>query len=87
MICLVYMAYPDGCQHEFTFLPRQRPYPGKGALALGFLQQCDCHTCDMMEAQEMQATDDINGANVAALRAVKSCSLAKNCCLCHGKSY
>ena len=26
MIGLVYMAYPSGSQHEYTFLPRLRPY-------------------------------------------------------------
>ena len=30
MIGLLYMAYPDGCWHTFTFLPRLRPYPMKG---------------------------------------------------------
>ncbi len=30
VIGLLYMAYPDGCQHEFTFLPRLRPYPMRG---------------------------------------------------------
>ncbi|KAA6418001.1 MAG: peptidylglycine alpha-amidating monooxygenase [Trebouxia sp. A1-2] len=29
-----YMAYPNGCQREVTFLPRLKPYPVKGALAL-----------------------------------------------------
>ena len=26
-IGLVYKAYPDGCRHALTFLPRLRPYP------------------------------------------------------------
>ncbi len=29
MIGLVYLAYPGGCRHKFTFLPRLRPYPIK----------------------------------------------------------
>ena len=27
MIGLLYMAYPDGCQHEVTFLPKLRIHP------------------------------------------------------------
>ncbi len=60
---------------------------GRGHWLLGFCSSAVVSTCDMMEAQEMQETDDINGADVAALRAFKSCSLAKNCCLCHEKSW
>ena len=27
VIGLLYMAYPDDCQHEFTFLPKLRTHP------------------------------------------------------------
>lgn len=27
---VLYMAYPDGCQHTFTLLPRLRPHSGRG---------------------------------------------------------
>jgi len=30
MIGLVYKAYPDGCRHKYTYLPRLRPYPVRG---------------------------------------------------------
>ncbi len=30
VIGLLYTAYPDGCWHQFTFLPRLRPYPVRG---------------------------------------------------------
>ncbi len=30
VIGLLYMAYPNGCQHTLTFQPRLRPYPMKG---------------------------------------------------------
>ena len=34
MICVLRMTYPNGCWHQFIFLPRLRPCPVKGALAL-----------------------------------------------------
>jgi len=30
VIGLVYKAYPDGCRHKYTFLPKPRPYPVRG---------------------------------------------------------
>jgi len=30
VIGLVYKAYPDGCRHKHTLLPRLRPYPVRG---------------------------------------------------------
>ena len=30
VIGLSYMAYPDGCRHDCTFLPGPRPYPMRG---------------------------------------------------------
>ncbi len=37
MIGLVNKAYPDGCRHKFTFLPRLRPYPVRGHRLLYWL--------------------------------------------------
>ena len=34
MIGLLYEAYPNGCRHVETFLPKLRPYPVWGALLL-----------------------------------------------------
>ncbi len=63
------------------------PILGRGHWLLGFCSSVIVNIFDMTEAQEMQETDYINGADVAALGASKSCSLAKTCCLCHRKSY
>jgi hypothetical protein len=38
VIGLLYMAYPDGSQHKFTFLPRLRPYPMRGHRLLCILR-------------------------------------------------
>lgn len=71
-------ASPKLCQPQTHWAPRQPLHSWNC-----YLQQCKHQ---YTEAQEMPETDHINGANVAALRASKSCSLAEDCCLCHGKS-
>ncbi len=44
VIGLLYMAYPNGCLHKFTFLPRLWPCPVRGALALVYCS-VKCHCC------------------------------------------
>ncbi len=49
-IGLLYMAYPNGCQHNITFLLRLRPYPVRG------IGSCNCATIHI----SMSAKDDPN---------------------------
>jgi hypothetical protein len=45
VIGLVYKAYPDGCRHKYTFLPRLRPYPVRGHQ---LLRRCSLHSQGVM---------------------------------------
>ncbi len=47
MIGLLYMAYPDGCRLETTFLPRLRPHPVRGHHLLCFISHQSRPWCDV----------------------------------------
>ncbi len=53
--CLWYKAYPNGCQHKCTLLPRPRPYLMRG---IGFCMSC-------MSAGKAQLVGDLLTRQIA----------------------
>ena len=71
VIGLLYVAYPDGSQHNITFLPRLRPYPVRGH----HQKYTDPQSCDVQV--ERQLLLQLQQQQMTAKRKTGICPRAK----------
>ena len=84
---LLYLAYPKGCQHKFTFLPRLRPYSMRGQWPLFCMPVCPKVPCCVVQVQQLltqvdQLTDDRDYFDKQVQRAGTCGPLLCKCSLC-----